>query len=177
MKNAPRIVVAGVQFPFVSGGAERHVQRLTEELRSRGIEVERVTLPFFEQTRMGLLKSALMWRLADFSSFAGKPVDALIATRFPSYLAAHPRKIVWLIHQYRQVYDQFGTSYSDFTTSEEDAEVRRMIFRMDALGLSEARKIFTNSKNVADRLKQYNRIAGTPLYHPPPLAGRYREGR
>ncbi len=174
MKKAPRVLVAAVQSPFVSGGAERHVDRLVEELRARNVEAEKVTMPFFEQTRLGLIKSALLWRLGEFSSFGGRPVDAVIATRFPSYLAVHPRKIVWLIHQYRQAYDQFGTPYSDFTTSEEDTRVREMIFRMDARGLSEARRIFANSRNVAERLRHYNGIASEALYHPPPLAGRYR---
>jgi glycosyltransferase involved in cell wall biosynthesis len=174
VKKRPRVVVAAPQLPFLSGGAERHVSRLVEELRARDVEAELVTLPFFEQGRVGVVKSALLWRLGDFTAFAGRPVDALIATRFPSYLASHPRKVVWLIHQYRQVYDQFGTAYSDFTTSAEDSRVREMIFRMDALGLTEARCVFANSRNVAGRLRHFNGIDSTPLYHPPPLAGRYR---
>lgn len=175
MKRRPRVIVAAVQSPFLSGGAERHVDRLVEELRARRVDAERVAMPFFEQTRFGIVKSALLWRLGDFNSFAGLPVDALIATRFPSYMASHPRKVVWLIHQYRQVYDQFGTPYSDFTTGVEDNRVREMIFRMDARGLSEARRVFANSRNVAERLRHFNGIESAPLYHPPPLAGRYRE--
>ena len=51
---------------------------------------------------------ALGWRSLDLTETAGRPVDAVIATRFPTYAIRHPRKVVWLIHQYRQAYDQYG---------------------------------------------------------------------
>ena len=85
-------------------------------------------------------------------------------------------KIVWLIHQYRQVYDQFGTPYSDFTSSPEDRRTREAVAEVDRVGLTEAKKIFANSATVAARLAKFNGIASEPLYHPPPLVGRYRTG-
>jgi glycosyltransferase involved in cell wall biosynthesis len=173
--SRPRVLVAAVHSPFLSGGAERHVARLTEELVSAGVIAETVTLPLFDRTHGDLVKSALAWRTGDFTRFAGRDVDALIVTRFPSFVARHPRKVAWVIHQYRPVYDQFGTPYSDFDTSDEDREIRRMIHRMDARGLREARKVFANSKNVAERLSRFSGIASEPLYHPPPLAGKYRD--
>lgn len=176
MNRKPRILVAATQSPFLAGGAERHVERLVEELRARKCEVEKVAIPLFEKEHFDLVRTALMWRLPDFSGFPGRPVDALIATRFPSYLARHPRKVVWLIHQYRQAYDQYGTPYSDFTASAEDQNIRAMIQRMDAVGLTEARRVFANSRNVAERLRHHNAISSEPLYHPPPLLGRYHEG-
>jgi len=84
--------------------------------------------------------------------------------------------VVWLIHQYRQAYDQYGTPYSDLTSSPEDRRTREVIARIDQVGLSEARKVFANSQTVAARLRRFNGIASEPLYHPPPLAGRYRSG-
>jgi glycosyltransferase involved in cell wall biosynthesis len=100
----------------------------------------------------------------------------VIATRFPSYAARHDNKIVWLIHQYRQVYDQLGTPYSDFTSSPEDRRTRETIAEIDRVGLMEARRVFANSANVAARLARFNGIASEALYHPPPLVGRYRTG-
>ena len=173
--SRPRVLVAAVHSPFLSGGAERHVARLTEELGGRGVDAEMVTMPLFDRTHRDLVKSALAWRMGDFTRFAGRGVDALIVTRFPSFVARHPRKVAWVIHQYRPVYDQFGTPYSDFDTSEEDREIRRMIHRMDERGLGEARRVFANSKNVAARLQRYTGIASETLYHPPPLAGKYRD--
>jgi glycosyltransferase involved in cell wall biosynthesis len=169
------VLVAAVRTPFLSGGAERHVERLTQELRVRGVDAELVTMPLFDRTHADLVKSALAWRLGEFTRFAGRDVDALITTRFPTFVARHPRKIAWVIHQHRPVYDQFATPYSDFETHAEDLEIRRMIWRMDARGLGESRKVFANSKNVADRLARYGGIASEPLYHPPPLAGKHRD--
>jgi glycosyltransferase involved in cell wall biosynthesis len=172
----PRVVVAAVQSPFSGGGAERHVRRLTEELVARGIEADLVTIPLIERTRFDLLRSALAWRSLDLVEVAGRPVDAVIATRFPSYAVRHPNKIAWVIHQYRQAYDQFGTPWSDFTSSTEDRRSRETIAAIDRLGLTESRKVFANSRTVAARLRRFNGIESEPLYHPPPLVGRYRTG-
>jgi glycosyltransferase involved in cell wall biosynthesis len=152
------------------------VRRLTEELVSRGVEADLVTLPLIERERFDLIRSALLWRSLDLTEVGNRAVDAVIATRFPSYAVKHPNKIVWVIHQYRQAYDQFGTPWSDFTASKEDRRTRETIAAIDRLGLSEARRVFANSKTVAARLARYNGIASEPLYHPPPLAGRYRTG-
>src|ERR1019366_1954820 len=94
--------------------------------------------------------------------------------KFPSYLVRHENKVVWLIHQFRQAYDRFGTSQSDFTASPEDTRWRELIAEADRTGLTEARKIFTNARNTADRLARFNGIEAEALYHPPPLPGRYR---
>ena len=174
--RAPRVLVAAVQSPFSGGGAERHVRRLTDELIARGIEADLVTIPLIERERFDLVRSALAWRSLDVTEVAGRPVDAVIATRFPSYAIRHPNKIVWVIHQYRQAYDQFGTPWSDFTASREDRRTRETIAEIDRVGLSEARKVFANSQTVAGRLRKFNGIASEPLYHPPPMVGRYREG-
>ncbi|MGH9366757.1 MAG: glycosyltransferase family 4 protein [Thermoanaerobaculia bacterium] len=170
------MLVLAAQTPFSRGGAERHVQRLVEELSRRGVEADLVTLPLIERERFDLVRSALAWRMLDFTQVGGRGVDAVIATRFPSYAARHPNKIVWLIHQYRQAYDQFGTPFSDLTASPEDRRTREAIAEIDRVGLSEARRIFANSRTVAERLRRYNGIESEPLYHPPPLAGRYRSG-
>lgn len=172
----PRVLVAAVQSPFSGGGAERHVRRLTEELVKRGVEADLVTLPLIERERFDLVRSALAWRSLDLAEIGGRTVDAVIATRFPSYAVRHPNKVVWVIHQYRQAYDQFGTPWSDFTSSPEDRRTRETIAAIDTLGLSEARRVFANSKTVAARLAKHNGIASEPLYHPPPLVGRYRTG-
>jgi glycosyltransferase involved in cell wall biosynthesis len=169
-----RVLVLATQTPFADGGAERHVRRLTEELKQRGVEADLVSMPLVERERFDLVRGALGWRSLDLTETAGGPVDAVIATRFPTYAIRHPRKVVWLIHQYRQAYDQYGTPYSDLTSSPEDRRTREVIARIDQVGLSEARKVFANSQTVAARLRRFNGISSEPLYHPPPLVGRYR---
>jgi glycosyltransferase involved in cell wall biosynthesis len=176
MTRSPRVLVLAVQSPFSEGGAERHVRRLTEELRRRGVEADLVTMPLIERQRFDLIRGALAWRALDLSEVGGRRVDAVIGTRFPSYAARHDNKIVWLIHQYRQAYDQFGTPYSDFTSSPEDRRTCEAIAAIDRVGLTEARRVFANSATVAARLKKFNGIESEPLYHPPPLVGRYRSG-
>jgi glycosyltransferase involved in cell wall biosynthesis len=133
-----------------------------------------VRLPFKWYPREEILASALAWRLLDVSEADGRRVDLVIPLKFPSYLVRHENKVVWLIHQFRQAYDRFGTEGSDFTASAGDTRWRELIADSDATGLGEARRIFTNAKNTADRLARFNGIAAEALYHPPPLAGRYR---
>ena len=174
--SAPRVLVLAVQTPFAHGGAEKHVRRLTEELARRGVEADLVALPLLERERFDLVRSALVWRMLDLTEIGGRRVDAVIATRFPSYAVRHPNKVVWLIHQYRQAYDQYGSAYSDLTAAPEDRRTREAIGEIDRVGLSEARRVFANSRTVAERLRRFNGISSEALYHPPPLAGRYRSG-
>jgi glycosyltransferase involved in cell wall biosynthesis len=169
-----RVLVCTAQVPFASGGAERHAEGLVREIAAFGHEAELVRLPFKWYPRAEILTSALAWRLLDVSEADGKRIDLVIPMKFPSYLVRHENKVVWLIHQFRQAYDRFGTEQSDFTASPEDTRWRELIAEADRTGLSEARKIFTNARNTADRLFRFNGLEAEALYHPPPLAGRYR---
>ena len=169
------ILVCTAQVPFASGGAERHAAGLLRELKARGHRVDLVQLPFKWYPREEILLSAAAWRLVDVTEADGTKIDLVIPMKFPSYLVRHPNKVVWLIHQFRQAYDRFGTEQSDFTASPEDTRWRELVAEADATGLGEARKIFTNARNTADRLMRFNGIEAEALYHPPPLAGRYRD--
>ncbi len=171
-----RVLVCNAQVPFASGGAERHAAGLVRELKGAGHEAELVQLPWKWYPRPEILASAMAWRLLDVTEADGRKVDLVIPMKFPSYMVRHPNKVVWLIHQFRQAYDRFGTSQSDFTASPEDTRWRELIAAADRTGLGEARKIFTNAKNTAERLRRFNGLDGEALYHPPPLAGRYRNG-
>lgn len=172
-----RIVICGTKVPFAYGGAEMLVESLRDQLVAHGHEVDIVTLPFAWSTRTQLLKSAMAWRMVDLTTAGGKRVDRVIATRFPSYLVQHPSKVVWLIHQMRQVYDLLGTSYSDFQDNDSrDRKVIEMIRAMDRRTLAEARAIYTISGNVSERLKRFNDLPSTPLYPPPRLDGLYHPG-
>jgi glycosyltransferase involved in cell wall biosynthesis len=168
--------VADAQVPFVQGGAELHVAALIEQLRRRGYEVERVALPFRAQPKSELLSQAAAWRLLDLSSSNTIPIDLLIATRFPTYFARHPRKVAWVIHQHRAAYDLCGTPYSDFEHDEADVGLRKRLVELDAQMLGECRRVFANAKNTANRLRRFNGVAAQALYHPPPFAERLAPG-
>ncbi len=171
-----RVAICATQVPYVRGGAEIHVETLRQELVRRAFDAEVISLPFSCTTRVELLKSSLAWRLIDLKSGDGVPIDLVIATRFPSYLIEHPNKVVWLIHQFRQAYELVGTRFSDFGQSDDDREVLSMIRAMDYRTLSEARALFSNARNTAERLKRFNDLEATPLYPPPKLIERYHHG-
>ncbi len=171
-----RIAICAAQIPFIRGGAEVLYESLRDELVRRGHPTEIVSLPFNWSSRLNIIQSALAWRLVDLTSSAGEPIDLVIATRFPSYLVRHPRKVVWLIHQFRQIYDLKGTRYSDFGDRTEDGEIEKILRQFDQRGLGEARARYSISRNTAERLARFNRLDAEPLYPPPGLAGRYRSG-
>ena len=169
-----RIAICAAQIPFIQGGAETLYASLRDELVRRGHQAEIVSLPFNWSSRLNIIQSALAWRLVDLTSSAGEPIDLVIATRFPSYLVRHPRKVVWLIHQFRQIYELKGTRYSDFGERAEDGETEKILHQFDQRGLGEARARYSISRNTAERLARFNRLDAEPLYPPPSLAGRYR---
>ncbi len=171
-----RVLICTTQVPFARGGAELLSEGLRDALREYGHEAEIVALPASWTPRPNLFKSALAWRLLDLTHVDGKPVDAIIATKFPSYAARHPRKIVWLVHQHRQAYDWYGTALSDWGAQAGDAEARQLIQRLDRRTLGEASKLCAISRNVAARLKRFNGLQATPLYPPSHLLSHLRPG-
>src|SRR3712207_4180593 len=161
-----RILVCTTQVPFARGGTETLSEGLRDALTQRGHEAEIVALPFAWTPRPNIMHGALAWRLLDLQQVDGRPVDLVIATKFPSYAVRHPRKVVWLVHQHRQAYDWYGTPLSDWGAQPGDAEARALLLRMDRRTLGEAKKLFAISRNVAHRLRRYNGLAATPLYPP-----------
>jgi glycosyltransferase involved in cell wall biosynthesis len=171
------IAVCAAQIPFFKGGAEAHAGGLVRELAKRQFEAELISIPYKWYPHDRLLKSIEVWRMIDLTESNGKKIDMIITTKFPTYFAEHPRKVLWLFHQYRQLYDLFDSPYSDFDISRaEHRKLRDRLVAMDTQVLKTYKRIYANSKNTAARLKKYNGIEATPLYHPPQLAGRYYNG-
>lgn len=171
------IVVCEAQVPFVEGGAEFHVRELVKQLRRHGYRTELVSVPFKWYPKTEILAHAAAWRLLDLSESNGQPIDLAIGTKFPSYFVRHPNKVAWVIHQYRAAYELAGTMYSDFSATELDVGLTEQLLTLDRQVLGECRRVFTNARNTANRLQKYNQVSATPLYHPPRLAERIREGR
>jgi glycosyltransferase involved in cell wall biosynthesis len=98
-------------------------------------------------------------------------VDAVIALKFPAYLAQHERKIVWLIHQHRTAYELWDHPvYADLKRQDDGPKVRDMVWEADRVALGEAKRVFTNAENVRERLWSSLRIPAEPLYHPSRMA-------
>lgn len=169
------VCVCDTQVPFVTGGAEALDTALVRQLRSAGHAAELVTLPFAWTPRLQILQSALAWRLVSLDGAQGPP-DLVVAGRFPAYLVRHPNKVAWLIHQFRQVYDLRGTRWSDFRDDPADRAMVDRIHDMDRRGLREARRIYTISRNNADRLRRHLGIEAEVLHAPPPLEGKLQPG-
>ncbi len=170
------IVVCSSQVPFVRGGAENLVDGLIAALRLAGHGVETVVLPWKWYPRSQLEQQALAWRTLDLDTLAGRAVDLVICTKYPTWAVRHPNKVVWLVHQHRQVYDWYGTPRSDFGNDLADVRARRTVLQTDLQGLGEARRVYTISRNVADRLARYTGLTGSPLYPPTEQEGFYNCG-
>jgi glycosyltransferase involved in cell wall biosynthesis len=166
------VLICTTQVPFTSGGAEAHVSNLAAAFRREGYGAEVAALPFKWYPPEEIVNNVLAWRLLDLTESNGTPVDLLVGMKFPAYCAAHPRKVVWLIHQHRSAYNLSGTPYDDLLNYPEGPRVSALIRRWDEQFIPEARRVFANSKEVAARLLRYNRIESEPLYHPPPRAER-----
>jgi glycosyltransferase involved in cell wall biosynthesis len=170
------VLVCETQVPFVRGGAELLVEQLVAELRARGVVADRVSLPFKWYPKDEILPHAAAWRMLDLSESNGRPVDLVIGTKFPTYFARHPKKVCWLVHQHRAVYELCGTSYADFEHTERDVALRDRIMALDEQMLGECVALYTISQTVTSRLHTYSGLASTPLYHPPLLAPRLQAG-
>ncbi len=170
------ILICTTQVPFTTGGAESHVEGLRRALIDAGHNAEIVALPFKWYPPSEIMRSALAWRLLDLSEANGKPVDLVIGMKFPAYLVAHERKVLWIMHQYRAAYNLWDTPFDDLSPYPDGPTVREWIRQADNRLIPQAKKVFANSKTVADRLRRYNNIESEPLYHPPPRAQHLRTG-
>jgi glycosyltransferase involved in cell wall biosynthesis len=158
----PSVAICVAQTLYLHGGAELLVATLAHELQERGFAVEIVKIPF-TWDKADLLRNALLWR------FVRVTADRAITTNFPSYFLRHRHKTVWLLHQHRMLYDLRGTEFSDFGDAPADEATHQIVREADTKFISEARGIFTISRNVSDRLQRFNGVASEPVYHPPPL--------
>jgi glycosyltransferase involved in cell wall biosynthesis len=168
-----RIAVCAPQVPFAHGGTEVLVESLVRELRRREHDADLVTIPFKWYPRARVLTQALLWRLTDLEEADGRPIELVIATKFPSYAIRHQNKVVWLVHQFRQAYDLDGGPFGQFGPDPFDRATRRAVHRLDEVALGEARKLFAISQNVADRLHAANGLEAEVL-RPPPQELEYR---
>jgi glycosyltransferase involved in cell wall biosynthesis len=167
-----RILIATVQIPFVSGGAESHAEGLKAALIAAGHEADIVAVPFNPAVPERIPDQMLACRLLDLTEIHGSKVDRLIALKFPAYLIPHPNKVVWVLHQHRAAYDLWNYPFEDLSASPRGVLVREAIRRADQQ-LAEAKAVFANSKNIANRRGHFCGINSVPLYHPPPNAGSF----
>ena len=162
-----RVAVLHPQTAFVRGGAETHAESLVKALKAAGHDADLVQIAGKWYPPSQLAHQMAVWRSFDITESNGLKVDAVIGLKFPAYLAQHERKMVWLIHQHRTAYELWDhPDYADLKRQDDGAAVRDMVWEADRVALGEAKRVFTNSYNVKDRLWNSLRIPAETLYHP-----------
>jgi glycosyltransferase involved in cell wall biosynthesis len=156
-----KIILASSFVPFVYGGGRFIVEWLEKKLIEHGHNVERFYLPFVDRPE-DLFDQILAYRLMDFSNTC----DRLIAIRPPAHTLQHPNKVLWFIHHIRSFYDLWDSPYRFVPDNPAGRAVRKALFELDTRSIREARRVFSNSKIVADRIKRFNGLDATPLYPP-----------
>src|SRR5687768_15684316 len=140
---------------------------LVDELCAREHEAELVTVPFKWYPGTRVLDQAFLWRLLDLTESDGRPIDLVVATKFPSYCVRHANKRVWVLHQFRQAYELDRTDLGQFSNKPADRALRRSVQRLDRIALGEAQRLFATSQNVADRIERSTGLAAEVMPHPP----------
>lgn len=138
-------------------------QGLKNALIQHGHEVETVTMPFKFSPDEYLIDSINIWKNQDFNEFNGYLIDKVISLQFPAYYVQHHNKTLWLMHQHRAVYDLYNKNRS----TKPSEKLKNIIYENDTKELQKIDKIYSMSQTVSKRLKRYNNLDSTPLYHPP----------
>jgi glycosyltransferase involved in cell wall biosynthesis len=156
-----KVLVATNMAPFVWGGAEQLASELCRQLINFGHQSELVRLPFQWEPAARIPSQMLLARSIELEN-----VDQVIAMKFPAYLIPHPRKTMWLVHQYRQAYDLYDTDLTNIPSGREGEQLRAMIRCADDETIGSARHVYAISPGVKKRLKEFNGIDSTVLRAP-----------
>lgn len=146
--------------PFVNGGARNIVEWLQDMLIKEGVEVDRIYLPQSDDPNL-LIPQMAAWRQLDLDK-----ADKVICFRPPAYAIYHEKKILWFIHHFRSFYDLWDTPYRGFKDSEAARSLRANLIDLDTKLIQESHHVFTNSKVVSNRIKQFNGLDSEVLYPP-----------
>jgi glycosyltransferase involved in cell wall biosynthesis len=168
------IILATIKTPFIEGGAELLIRGLQGELAKKGHRVERLSIPFRFGPIRQVARNMEIWESEDLTALNGRIADLVICLQFPTYYLSHPSKALWLLHQYRLVYDLWETPFaSQFREASGASRLRDEIIEKDTTHLGECWPRLTIARNVSSRLERYNGIPSTAVYHPPYLAEQF----
>lgn len=158
-----RILLNATLVPFMRGGADYHIEGVTHALREHGHEVELLRLPFRFSPESDIQALMDYVDTLDMSAPNGVAIDRAISLQFPAWGIAHPDHTVWVMHQHRACYEL----WDEASASDHQHALRDAVRRFDDRHLGNVRRLFANSRRVAERLHHYNGLEATPLYHPP----------
>ena len=156
-----KVLVVNNMAPFLWGGAEELAAHLQRNLIIAGHEAEVLRIPFQWEPAIRIPSQMLMARAFELWN-----VDHVIALKFPAYLIRHPRKTLWLLHQYRQAYDLYDAGQTNLPAGAAGLELQSLIKHADQETFAESRNIFTNSEVTRQRLQKYNDFDSQVLLPP-----------
>lgn len=164
-----KILVTANLVPFLHGGANYHIAGVVGALQEAGHEVELLRLPFRFSPEADIVRAMAHASEIDLIQPNGVTIDQVISLQFPGYGIAHPDHRIWVMHQHRAVYELYDASKA----TPELADLRERVIAFDNRVLNAAKTVFANSRRVAERLRDFNGVRATPLYHPPAQAGQF----
>lgn len=156
-----KVLIVNNMQPFVWGGAEELAVHLQKNLIIAGHEAEILRIPFQWEPAERIPSQMLMVRAFELWN-----VDHVIALKFPAYLIRHPKKTLWLVHQYRQAYDLFEAGHTNLFAEPLGDSIRSLIKNADNESFHECRNIFTISDVVRQRLIIHNDFDAEVLLPP-----------
>jgi hypothetical protein len=156
-----RVLLLNTAHPHIWGGAEALAENLQLHIQRAGHQVETIKLPFKDYPVENLVCQMMAW-----DSVKLPTADIVIGLKFPAYLAKHENKKIWLIHQYRQVYDFYEAGQSAWMQNENGENTRAMVIEADNQTMASCKEIYTISEVTQQRLKKYNDKHAVLLRHP-----------
>lgn len=156
-----KVLIVNTMAPFIWGGAEELAVNLQKNLIIAGHQAEILRIPFQWEPAERIPSQMLMVRAFELWN-----VDQVIALKFPAYLIRHPKKTLWLLHQYRQAYDLFDAGQTNLPHGVVGDDLRVLIRNADNESFAECKNIFTNSEVTHQRLRKYNGFDGKVLLPP-----------
>jgi glycosyltransferase involved in cell wall biosynthesis len=156
-----KITVVNTMAPFVWGGAEELAHHLIMNLRRLGHEAELYRIPYawdpFDKIPV---------EIARLKALRLPAADHVISMKFPVYMLDAENHSTWLIHQYRQAYDLWGSPFCNIPDTAKGREVRDLIVASDNVALGSRDRLFTISEETSFRLRKYNGVEAMPLRAP-----------
>ncbi len=161
-----RVAVVHGTTPFVRGGAELLAEGLVEALWQAGHETELIEVAApIAPTSERLVRSMMSCRLLDLTTVAGRPIDRVVALKFPSWLVRHSAKSVWIVHQFRQAFELWRQGLEAVADGRSS---RSLVARADRQVLRECRVVRAISDTVAQRAREALGVPVSTLRPPPP---------
>jgi hypothetical protein len=148
-----KVAVLDRQTPFRCGDGEALAARLCEALREHGHASELIRIPFRSDRPATVVDQMLAARLVHLDN-----VDRAVALRFPAYLLAHDRRVVWLPPRHDGRHDSLP------------ADVRTAVRAAQRAHLGEAARLHARSALAARALARDSGLDAGVLYAPLPEA-------